>query len=98
MTDLIDRAALLSAGDATKMTVAFEDWNRLDWKTQRHILNFSKAFKRLVEYAPAVDAVEVVRCKDCMWQGREDDCPLLSLTSYTDPDQYCSYGERRTDA
>ena len=64
MTDLIDRAALLSAGDATKMTVAFEDWNRLDWKTQRHILNFSKAFKRLVEYAPAVDAVEVVKSNE----------------------------------
>lgn len=59
MTDLIDRAALLAEGNATKMTVAFEDWNRLDWKTQQHILNFSRAFKRLVEYAPAVDAVEV---------------------------------------
>ncbi len=65
MADLIDRTALLAAGDATKMNVVFEDWNRLDWKTQQHILNYSRAFKRLVEYAPAVYAVEVVRCKDC---------------------------------
>ena len=45
--------------------------------------------------APAVDAVEVVRCKDCKFQGDEDDCPLLSLSAYTEPDDFCSYGERK---
>lgn len=90
MADLIDRAALLAAGDATKMNVAFEDWNRLDWKTQQHILNFSRAFKRLVEYAPAVDAVEVVRCKDCKYECYND---LMKKNN-----GFCSYGERRTDA
>lgn len=68
MADLIDRAALLAAGDVTKMTVAFEDWNRLDWKTQQHILNFSRAFKRLVEYASAVDAVEVETLKAWLYE------------------------------
>lgn len=68
MADLIDRAALLAAGDATKMNVVFEDWNRLDWKTQQHILNFSRAFKRLVEYAPTVDAVEVEVLKAWLYE------------------------------
>lgn len=61
MADLIDRAALLKAGDVTKMDVAFEDWNRLDNATKRHIVNYGNAVRRLVEAAPAVDAVEVVR-------------------------------------
>lgn len=105
MADLIDRDALLAAGDATKMNVAFEDWNRLDWKTQQHILNFSRAYKRLVESAPAVDAVEVVRCKNCKHRYYNDDLGRHCCSIWADgydtvvrDDDFCSYGERRTDA
>lgn len=99
MADLIDRAALLAAGDATKMTVAFEDWSRLDWKTQQHILNFSRAFKRLVEYAPAVDAVPVVRCKNCRWYKVESEsCGFWPDEGYRDPEHFCGEGKRRKDA
>lgn len=47
--------------------------------------------------APAVDAVEVVRCKDCAvphnkWTG----CPNLNgLVPH--PNHFCSYGERKED-
>ena len=51
--------------------------------------------RRLIEDAPAVDAVEVVRCCDCKFEGKEDDCPLLSIVSYTQLDDYCSFGERK---
>lgn len=100
MADLIDRAALLAAGDATKMNVAFEDWNRLDWKTQQHILNFSRAYKRLVESAPAVDAVEVVRCEACKSFGlhshkRYGFCSHPNGLMSPKPDQFCNYGERK---
>lgn len=55
------------------------------------------AFRNIVNKVPAVDAVEVVRCKDCKNYGDEYFCPLRSLADYTDPNDYCSMGERRED-
>ena len=58
----------------------------------------------LVDEQPTVDAVEIVRCKDCKWW---DDFPIASATphihecsaSYTRRgtcvDDYCSWGERK---
>ena len=42
---------------------------------------------------PTVDAVEVVRCKDC-GHYHENVCPIWCYTE-TKPDDFCSYGERR---
>lgn len=42
---------------------------------------------------PTVDAVEVVRCKDCKYQ-HDYDCPLSDCCK--EPTDFCSYGERRT--
>ena len=42
---------------------------------------------------PTVDAVEVIRCKDCKWKE------LCQKTlEYKGVDGYCSKGERREDA
>ena len=48
----------------------------------------------LIEKQPTADVVEVVRCADCKYQGNDDECPLLSLAAYTEPDDFCSYGKR----
>lgn len=52
---------------------------------------------------PTVDAVPVVRCKDCKYsdwwgaQGKEElDCTRLDMP-HTTPDWYCAWGERRED-
>lgn len=54
---------------------------------------------------PTIDAVEVIRCKDCRWYGRADksrfyrgmDC-LNKRIATIDPDMnYCSRAERKTD-
>ena len=61
----------------------------------------------VVRNAPTVDAVEVVRCKDCkhcykatfsstgyrckVWGVYDKDCEVT-------PEHYCSYGERKDDA
>jgi hypothetical protein len=53
---------------------------------------------------PTVDAVEVVRCKDCKHYKRLDDgkskewgiCRRINVPC-TYPNNYCSYGERRSD-
>ena len=55
----------------------------------------------LIEAAPAVDAVEVVRCKDCKWfkkgQPFRHECKKVGHgMNYIEPDDFCSYGERRT--
>ena len=55
---------------------------------------------------PKVDAVEVIRCKDCIhWYDKEETC----LKIYSDgdvsqyawqlraPNDFCSYGERKDD-
>ena len=49
--------------------------------------------------SPTVDAVEVVRCRECKhWQicvdGVTTWCPLL-MDKATKADDFCSYGERR---
>ena len=59
----------------------------------------------IIDDAPTVDAVEVVRCKDCNhWQHVEDgmgDCtnPRFHLPGHVDPtmehDGFCSCGERK---
>ena len=55
-----------------------------------------------LEKAPAVDAVEVVRCKDCKHYGEYNCCWIHSADVDGTPifvrdDDFCSYGERRTD-
>ena len=50
-----------------------------------------------IKSAPTIDAVEVVRCKDCKWSEIELDCQrwCYSNGTPTKDDGYCSYGERK---
>lgn len=64
--------------------------------------------------APTVDAVEVVRCKDCkhgVWDEEEQlwECVVgadvtgdadtyAMFHEYNEAEHFCSYGERKTDA
>lgn len=58
-----------------------------------------------IEDAPIVDAVEVVRCKDCKYNlNSSEKCGLVDTRLHfyeTDKvwteDSYCSWGERRED-
>lgn len=58
-------------------------------------------YKSDVDAAPTVDAVEVVRCKDCSWRDAEGDClnPKCGKSWYgchVPDEHYCSYGERKS--
>ena len=48
---------------------------------------------------PQAEWVEIVRCKDCKWYNdRERTCnDLMGFGRYWKPDDFCSYGKRRTD-
>ena len=49
-----------------------------------------------LDSAPTVDAVPVVRCKDCKhYDGKW--CLLLDMVNSDMGDWFCAYGERRTD-
>lgn len=60
----------------------------------------------IINHAPAVDAVPVVRCKDCRhfreaffgekYCNRPVMCGFAEIGDLGD-DDYCSYGERRAD-
>ena len=52
--------------------------------------------------APIVDAVEVVRCKDCKyWEKGKDYEPYCNnwanMMTDTQAEDFCSYGERRRE-
>lgn len=54
-----------------------------------------------IENAPTVDAVEVVRCKDCKngrqpWlEGQTMVKCMVGKTMLVTPEHFCSYGERK---
>lgn len=62
-----------------------------------HIDSAIKAEKALRQL-PTIDAVEVVRCKDCKWNNGKNYClndgTFFELCA---DDAYCSFGERKND-
>ena len=98
MADLIDRAALI------EMFMPLF-YNAADIEAEAVI--------EKIKTAPAVDAVEVVRCKDCKKSGMYafgcdvterlacldiDDFGCVHMATSVEPLGFCSDGERRTDA
>ena len=53
-----------------------------------------------IEQAPTVDAVEVVRCKDCkhyLYDDFDGAYVCMQLSKYVKPDFWCAHGERKDD-
>ena len=61
-------------------------------------------FIALVTNAPTVDAVEVVRCRECKfgdWDSEPDDAMVCMRTKdgfWRSGNDFCSYGERKEGA
>ena len=52
---------------------------------------------------PTIDAVPVVRCKDCIRRYDTDECPMCFLIEgkyyeYTNGNGFCDHGERKEGA
>lgn len=94
--DLISRSALLD-----KIGWWIEDMANAHLLDERYYRAMKRA-EAFVEEMPAVDAVEVVRCKDCLncgmkasikYDGYRDDVRLCMLHGIAVlPDDYCSGG------
>ena len=58
------------------------------------------AFEKLIKRQTTIDAVEVVRCEDCVYyrkshKGESGDCIFDNRHTFVLKDDFCSYGERR---
>lgn len=66
-----------------------ENYYKQDWTSSQIVT--------LLENAPTINAVPVVRCRECVKHGTEY-CPLMNHyigEDETDPDDFCSYGQRK---
>lgn len=59
---------------------------------------WNDALDSVERFAPIVDAVEVVRCKDCKWRGKVG-CAVYIVDESDRPkdDDFCSFGERNDE-
>ena len=74
--------------DKLKQHYAYWESSKYDYMQEE-----KKLFDDIVDQQPTVDAVEVVRCKDCKYYDnviKDDHCFLQCAGD----DDYCSYGER----
>ena len=65
-----------------------------------HLTNYATL---ILQEAPTVDAVEVVRCRNCKygdWDSKPDDAMVCMRTKdgfWRSGNDFCSYGERKED-
>ena len=77
-------------------------WLRLDMHDQYSLGLYHGAVtdKDLINEMPTVDAVEVIRCKDCRYYEIHkpkvlENCERNGYIIPMKPDDFCSYGERK---
>lgn len=85
--------------DADELKQQISVWQRID-PYNMSLSMAAGAFIREVDKSPTVDAVQVVRCKDCKlwyedWKHDNNECYCCRNDRWTEPDAYCSGGERR---
>ena len=90
--DLISRSALLTE---------YNDFKDMDCPSGHTVT--ADYMIELAEAAPAIDAVEVVRCKDCVWYQPnwimgQDVCGIIMHNALrVSPNFFCQRGEREED-
>ena len=94
--DLIDRAAMIASASKYRYAV------RRDSHPYEALKIQGEAFRKMVDEAPAIDAVPVVRCEKCEKRG-ELCCPMCTtlpdgrIFDFSLDDGYCDRGERKED-
>lgn len=90
--------------DADEILTGIEELKTCPWATEPYMFHHELAVKEALEIvrdlcvnqAPTVDAVPVVRCKDCYFYQDDCSCGLNGGTGWA-PVDYCSYGEPKGD-
>lgn len=91
MNDLISRAAAIA-----EIKDYIEEYSELEPETGYHNLKWCamKEAEDVLSTLPAIDAVPVVRCKDCKWYGSKTECCYRNVGTWA-ADDYCSHAEWR---
>lgn len=94
MAEYIEREALIKLAKTKHFTVVTH--KRRDAEAvQEAVQEQGRLFREAVDECPAVDAVEVVRCKDCKFFKYGDYCTESKMEhSLCRENDFCSYGER----
>ena len=101
---LIDANRLYDAAEEKYM----EDRSKTENVIARAMLSDARRkIQMLIAYAPSVDAIPVVRCKDCKYyrnhpnglcylhtEPKENERGYSGEAVCVEPDDFCSYGER----
>lgn len=91
MMRLIDADTLQFVPKETKHVVGVRGNGKI-------ILTMLEAIQEVIDKTPTIDAVPVVRCKDCKYRGNSFACPMCHDESiYDDDDGYDDYTYDRTD-
>jgi hypothetical protein len=75
---------------------SIEDWTPIESASWQR--GWNDAIDAIIDNAPTVDAVEVVRCEDCKFFEDEDedgDCWCYCDNDITCRDGYCSWGVKK---
>ena len=102
---LSDLDKLVSEFMGRKVVEVFPDWESMSEATHAAVIRFARKYREIILQAPTVDAVKVVRCKDCKHyrsygpgtDGFESfgKCLLIDMDVDMPVNGYCCYGERR---
>ena len=88
----IDRDALINDFESDLIIRMFDN---LKGTPRPRAIDIADVIKRIEDFSTE-DIVKVVRCKDCKFYGNGD-CSVQSVRNMY-PNDYCSYGERRSDS
>ena len=103
---LIDKMRLIDADRLNKPIYAEEDNITGSGMSYDEICGYNDGIDiawNKIDQAPTIDAVPVVRCKDCIRRYDTDECPMCFLIEgkyyeYTNGNGFCDRGERKEGA
>ena len=99
MAEYIERDALRDAVESIDWYSVYKGKLTAGAPSSANALYKANDIYSAIYNAPAADVVTVVRCNDCKCWHEDDDIGYCDnpdgLDNYANPDDYCSYGERK---
>lgn len=86
--DLISRSAVFTVGNIRKVT---------EYDEAGYDMTYDAVPVEVIEALPAIDAVPVVRCKDCIYRDRAMRCIALYYGFNPHDEWFCANGTRMDD-
>ena len=100
MSRLVDANEVVKAILAERDKIPYELISEKPFKHGNSMRGGIRKALRCIEQAPTIDAVPVVRCRECKHHHDCDThfCDALGMDCPDDSEFFCSYGERKEGA